>query len=553
MLRKVEAMLDFGNWDLKDQERILNLVLACSVGLIVLFLLLPLMQNGVVYGDDFPYHISRIEGLANAMKERNCFSGIRTYFLDGYGYGTGFFYCETFIIIPAFLRFLGCSLENSYKVLQMSLVLSITVTSLIGFREISRNKVAAVVGTILFVGSHYFMLNLFSRSAVGETSAMIFLPLVVAGLYNVIRDDFSKPWLLVIGLAGACLSHTISTVFYIIICVIVLGINVKKVIINKVLLKLIVSGIMTLGITAFYWLPMLEQLFVQEYQLHHPWVNISEQSISMIGALGNARYSVGYLLVILVILFALLADRKCFKRNLVFVICPAIGLIIISLQSFWEYFGNLLGFMQFPWRLLSLITMSFVIFIVNILSELLEEEKSKKKIIVFIITLLLFYVETNYEYYEERVDDVVRIEDAQENIELHMLGGGREWLPVEVNIDKLMYEQENVIDDGMGMHRKKEALSFEIKIDEKTECLEAPFIYYKGYEAYNLTKGKRLRVVKSDNGLVEVDLDNIMVGDIVVVEYKDTMITWMARILSIFTVIVHVWCILKIKGKKKLI
>ena len=547
----VGVMFDFDNMDLKNQEKILNLILTCSVGIIILFLLFPLLQDGIIYGDDFPYHISRIEGLANAMKEKNCFSGIRTYFLNGYGYGTGFFYCETFIIIPAFLRFLGCSLENSYKVLQILLVLSITATSLIGFREISKNKIATVVGTILYVGSHYFMLNLYARSAVGEATAMIFLPLVIAGLFNVIRDGFSKYWLLVIGLAGVCLSHTISTVFCIVVYVIVLGINIKKIVINNVLIKLIVAGIMTLGITAFYWMPMLEHLFSQEYQAHHPWVNISEQSISLIGALGNARYSVGYLLIILVITVTLLADRDCFKRNLVFVICPAIGLIIISLQSFWECFGDLLGFMQFPWRLLSLITMSFVIYIVNILSELLKEEISKKKIIVFMIALLLFYLETNYEYYAERVDDVVRIEDTQESIELNMLGGGREWLPIEVNTGKLMYE-ENVVDEGNGIYRKKEALSFEVKINEKTEYLEAPFIYYKGYEAYNLTQGKKLRVTKSANGLVNVDLDNVMVGDILVVKYKDTMITWAARIWSIFTVIVYV-CIIKKKKETNIV
>ncbi len=71
------------------------------------------------------------------------------------------------------------------------------------------------------------MLNLYVRLAVGETIAVAFLPLVVAGLYNLVTENFSKPYFLIIGLAGTCLSHLISTVFY--------------------------------------WLPMLEQAAIQEY------------------------------------------------------------------------------------------------------------------------------------------------------------------------------------------------------------------------------------------------------------------------------------------------
>ena len=127
-------------------------------------------------------------------------------------------------------------------------------------------------------------------------------------------------------------------------------------------------AIFALGVTAFYWISMLEQMFAQKYFFHTPWIRIYEQSTSFVGSLGDDRYSIGCFLVLFVVAISLFAEKNSIKKNLVFLVCPMIGLILLSLASFWLVFEKIFGFMQFPWRLLSLITISIVVYIVNIFS-----------------------------------------------------------------------------------------------------------------------------------------------------------------------------------------
>lgn len=70
---------------------ILNACLLSCIGIAIGIMLLPLFQNGIIIGDDTPYHVARINSLAESFKQGHPFIAIRSGFLDGLGYGTGFF------------------------------------------------------------------------------------------------------------------------------------------------------------------------------------------------------------------------------------------------------------------------------------------------------------------------------------------------------------------------------------------------------------------------------------------------------------------------------
>ncbi len=76
-----------------------------------------------------------------------------------------------------------------------------------------------------------------------------------------------------------------------------------------------------------------------------------------------------------VLAMILMAEKETFKRNIV----PAAGMMLLTINSFWRTFENIFGFMQFPWRLLSLITMSFVLFIINVCKDTAKMKISRKK------------------------------------------------------------------------------------------------------------------------------------------------------------------------------
>ncbi len=538
----------FSNLSEKKKENIVNIVMLGSIILTTIILILPLFQEGVIYGDDFPYHIARIEGLANSFKHGTALKGIRTNYLNGYGYGTGFFYCDFFLIVPALVRCIGVPIGMCYKILQALLILTMVLSSWIGFKEIAKGKFPATIGTILFVSSHYFMLNLYARSAVGETTAMVFLPLVVAGLYNLVTENFSKPYLLIIGLAGTCLSHLISTVFSLVLCIIIFLIHIKDMIRNRMFPKIIKAALITLGLTVFYWLPMLEQVATQKYHFQNPWINISEQCVSMMEVMGNARYSVGYFMLLCVLAMALMAEKEAFKRNVIFIIVPAVGMLLLTINPFWKTFENIFGFMQFPWRLLSLITMSFVLFIINVCKDTAKMKISRKKVITSLILLILLNIEMNHEYYEIRIDDLVNIDERNLNNLDSMLGGGKEWLPIEVNANDCVNSQTAILSNGSLIDGQKDNLKFTVRVEKDAAYIDIPFIYYKGYRAYNLTNDRKLKISKSDSGLVRVHLNDNVAGDTIMVEYYETFLSRACRMISIVTLI---GCIIFIWRNKK--
>ncbi|MFQ9291063.1 MAG: hypothetical protein ACLR3O_01210 [Streptococcus sp.] len=54
------------------------------------------------------------------------------------------------------------------------------------------------------------MHNSYYRAAVGETLAMIFLPLVFVGVRLITFGDYKKWWILTLGMLGLVYSHVLS-------------------------------------------------------------------------------------------------------------------------------------------------------------------------------------------------------------------------------------------------------------------------------------------------------------------------------------------------------
>ena len=88
---------------------------------LVLFLLilttigvLPILMSGIPYGGDLNFHLKRIEAIALNIKENKIGYPIYFNYLNNYGYGSGLFYPDIFLYIPAFFNILGISLFTSY-------------------------------------------------------------------------------------------------------------------------------------------------------------------------------------------------------------------------------------------------------------------------------------------------------------------------------------------------------------------------------------------------------------------------------------------------------
>ena len=192
---------------------------ALIVMMTALFACMPLLWKGVYDGHDLFFHLNRIEGIAAGLRAGQLPVAIHASTLLGYGYGAPQFYPEVFLYIPALLRNLGVSLAASVRVFEMLIHFAASFVCYISARAVMNSRRIALGATMLYILSSYRISNIYARGALAESIAMIFFPLMIWALYEVLCRDERKWPLLALAMTGIFLSHLLSTLFAALICV----------------------------------------------------------------------------------------------------------------------------------------------------------------------------------------------------------------------------------------------------------------------------------------------------------------------------------------------
>lgn len=170
---------------------------------------IPLYVEVVMGGNDFTFHLMRIEGIYRAVASGEFPVRINPMQISGYGYLSSTLYPQLFLYPVACLRFFGVSLKTCYKVL---LVLCNVGTALIAYfaaKNITKSEKIGIVMSFLYTFSAYRLICMYMRVAVGEVLAMTFLPLVVWGVYECLWGK--RRWIiLTLGMTGVLGTHVLS-------------------------------------------------------------------------------------------------------------------------------------------------------------------------------------------------------------------------------------------------------------------------------------------------------------------------------------------------------
>lgn len=186
---------------------------------VVLLATSPMMQTYLYNGDDLCYHLARLEGLKDGILDGQIPVNILPDGLRGNGYLNAM-YPYLFLYIGAFSRICRVSLALSYKVIVFLANLGSAVCAYVAMKSMIKSRRSVILAVVLYTLMPYRFTNIFSRGDLGETLALVFWPLVIAGLYHVIMGDRKKWYYLVIGFSGALQSHILSAAFVAAVCVI---------------------------------------------------------------------------------------------------------------------------------------------------------------------------------------------------------------------------------------------------------------------------------------------------------------------------------------------
>lgn len=553
------------------------------IGWIVVLLVnyLPYIKRGIPGNViDMIYQLERIEGLKDSIKEGIFLPRIYERFFYGYGYGSPLFYSDFYFIIPALLRVAGFSATQSLKLFIILIVTVNYFTSFCCFRAVFKKFDAAFLGTILLVLSQYYLMDLSLRIGLGEYIAAIFVPVLFLGIYDYFVNDARKVYLFGIAFGGMLLAHTIMVFLGAIITILAFVIALiskkyrKNVFVGKNVLRLCLTALATLAVTAFYFIPMLEQMAFGRFGFNTPWTNIGDFVPSLLtifypkGSMffvceGGIGVAIWAFLLYCMIVFCVNRKRESNATEGFFLILMGIVMSVMLTNVFpWKVFNNsIMNSIQFTFRFLPYVLNLMVFGGVSVWNK---EERNLTSRLALIGILLLAVGFGIYQNVGVDIDEATyTFDDEFLNSSGTLYVGRGEWMPevleVEAFLQRLATEPEMLEGIDYVKYESKEMGTFErqggntyaFDIFGDTQEVTVPLIYYKGYRAFIKEGNSKiyLNVKADEEGFVEILNESHLDGR-VCLKYFGTPVQKISVWVSVFTVLSLIGALFW-KGKRK--
>ena len=492
----------------------------------ILFLLSLFMifcYDPIYRGHDFYFHFRRLSALADSFRDGTFPAYIDYKSAHNYGYLSNTFYSDI-ILVPFAALSLITSTLFAYNFMLFTMTLLCGVLMYKAINKIYHNSFAAFISALIFTFCSYRLFDIYNRGALGEALAFTFFPLILLGLYYIIQGDYKRKWyVLVIGYTLMIYTHVLSSVIVFattILFFIIYNKPLRKE--PKRLYYLILSGVATLFLIAYYLLPMLEQMMSNSfYYQSESWADPTLYSTSpywlLLGLTEGLTKpeqfffpKIGLLLTLGVCLRIFVYGKPKKLRGVdIFVIVGLIFLFLTSTLCPWDKFPFTgLRIIQFPWRLFAFVSFFFAIAEGYYLSQII---KSKKQMtiaaigITLFISLIIIGDSQNY----KKICYPERIALDTPSLVNNYLGGGKEYLPSKASAEKLEIRGEKVTANNAdteinNLTREGRFTYLDVTIS-KADNIELPLIYYKGYKV--TLNDKEIPINESENGLIQINVN----------------------------------------------
>lgn len=536
------------------------IILICL--LLVAGIVIPLCNVQTFLGHDVYFHMTRMEALAQEIDAGNIPARLYYFVYDGYGYASPMFYGDLFLIIPALLILMGVPMPLAYKAFMIICLCACVLMAYYCGKKMFVKKSAAVCFAFTYAVSSYFAVDVFTRAAIGEMQAFIFVPLAFLGLHSIINEKGKYWYYLPIGLAAVLMSHLITSVMTAFFLLVYALLHCVKLVKNpKKILGICFCAVVFAALSASFLFPMLEQLADTKFlstdgSSATVFGTLEQRSMTLRQLFSLFNFSttndpwipngIGYLPLILVIfrLFALKKTKFC--GGDLFFITANVCLFLICNIFPWEkeIFQKLVGTIQFPWRIMLFATLFLAFAAAEYSTHLEKEDVRVFTSIVCIAGICAFgsvYIPRYniYAGYEESGYKVVYYKDK--NIGYNI--GTGEYLPTGTNRSQLYLRGSLIRSDGNNRvftQEKNGDMYVPIKYGKGMGTyIDLPLIKYKGYTAtFTGESGKvtELTPYYGENNVLRLYLDGITEGGTVHVTYSGTAIQHTSFIISVISV-----------------
>lgn len=545
----------------------------------LLLVCVPCLIDYNLWGDDWGFHLLRVEGLINGLEDGQFPVRIQGNWLRGYGYAVSVFYSDLFMVIPMLFRLIGFTVTTSYRMFLVVINIATLLVAYQCFRRCFKSISIGAVTAILYMMTAYRMHNIYMRASIGETLAQIFLPMVFYGFYRIFTEDNKAKaykqnrMLLTIALTGIIQSHVLTCEMLAFCILILCVILFKKVLQKETFLELVKTVIATLLLNLWYLVPFADYLMTGKFNVGNAetmvikttqkWGIYPTHSLFLfygggtrggvegVGMNWTGAFSIGAALLFVVLCWLYLEfvgdmkkssfagkklGRVMFGYTVLFFVLTSCYFPWDALQNMGGIMETLIMSLQFPYRFLSVAGLTASV-LAGVLLCYLKEEKEAfyyRGAVLLLVGIAVFFNAYQINNFLN-TRGFARVYNKQSMGTIYVSNG--EYLPYQADIGLM---QPDRIDAGGDVRvesceKGQYTLQTDIYvINEGAESyVELPILYYKGYVARDTNTGERLTVEAGANSVVRVTIPEGYAGEIHV-EFKEAWYWRLSEVVSLF-------------------
>ena len=507
----------------------------------VLFVSYPAFDAVIHAGHDLLGLSGRIEGIKSAWECGQIFPVIMPNANNGYGY-LEFMYPELFLLIPAFLRYIGLSMVTALHIYIFIINAATAVFSYFGVKtvldDISKKdkggteydetavELISLLSACYFLMNQYRLLDLYIRAAIGEAVSMGFIVFAIAGLYHILTGNRRLWWMAVIGMSGILHSHILSCAL-IVPVVLILGVVFFGNIIREGRWKeTLYAVVVFFMVNAWYIVPFIrfykfglntDALIVDDVWNHT--VRLMQLFSTSAETMGQdyVLISLGIASLLILILTVtgsvinLGSNKDAGNHTRIFL--PVISgifmlYLIFSLDIMpflWvktsiEKIWGIVSMLQFPYRLL---TVASVCLVFMLAITLINTEYFRNNLLTIGTVLMVFAIMGSGNLMREYEGYTIGMEKSDTGFEKNVPD---DYLPA--GIDKSIFDDTNVYIEGEDVDFSWEKNGTDVvisyKISQPAVC-SVPLLYYPCYTA-STEDGSNIEVFQMEDKRIGLSL-----------------------------------------------
>lgn len=503
----------------------------------------PLIHHGLSVGHDLSFHFMRIEAIIQAIRSGQFPARISSSSLYGLGYPLSIYYNDLFLYFPAVLRIFGFSVDQAYKLYVLVINLFTTLAAFASFSRIFKNRNTSLILVLLYSASSYRLVNIFVRSAVGEYTAQVFLPIIALVLYRIYFDDdkesqnvLKNTLLLTFAMSGFIGSHVLTTLivsfFLLFFCILFWRKTLRK----KTILTYLCAVFLTILINLYFLVPFLDYYIntptkiktvvediikpIQKYGAYPAQYFAFFQPVYGWLSTINGRMQITPGLSLIVILLTGLYKRALSNKGKHFDFLLYFSLLTLWLGTNifpWDWLmvhfkqWKVLTSIQFPFRFLGLACL-FITLLAGCVFDTYKVPYLRLVTVISTVFMGIWFVGSL-----SKSSDYVYVYDTS-GVRFNDIGGGEFVLAGSPTVDV----NTEVWETNMAEVRIISRNSFTLRLYCRTDgtgrehTIELPVYNYKGYHIYD-DNGKEYDVYNGKENHIGCSLPDVFDGNLTVV------------------------------------